>query len=91
MEPGRGHDIHLSEEAMGVIRDRMSVHGFTDAAEYLESLIAADFTREERRQLEKELIASIESGPSIPMDDAYWERLRRFARERGADTGRSAA
>lgn len=83
--------VELPDDVARFMRERMAEEGHNDASAYIESLVMADLSREDRRRLEKELIESIESGPPMPMDDAYWERLRRFARDRGTDAGRSAA
>ncbi|MFM9958937.1 MAG: hypothetical protein ACKVZJ_12770 [Phycisphaerales bacterium] len=83
--------VELSEETMEILQQRVAESGCADASEYLDNLVHADLTREQKQHLERLLIESIESGPPLPMDDAYWADLHKRVQARIAAKGRSAA
>jgi Arc/MetJ-type ribon-helix-helix transcriptional regulator len=90
-------DITLPEALEPIVQRRVKEGGYVSAEEYLRDLILADdepppewqkLTDQERAEVERidqQLLKSLDSGPPIVVDDAYWEKLKRRARERRAD------
>jgi Arc/MetJ-type ribon-helix-helix transcriptional regulator len=92
-------NVALSESLGAIVRRRVEEGGYASPEEYIGALVLADgrpevrwedLTDAERQEVERIndlLIKSLDSGPPIVADDAYWENLKRKARERGAGRG----
>lgn len=58
--------------------------GCTTTSEYVRRLIHAAQRREAQEELERKLIAGLDSGEPIDVTSEYWEKLRRDLIERHA-------
>jgi hypothetical protein len=78
-----------------VVQRRAEARGFESPEAYVAALIQADDFEEwwatltpeqqqEHDRIEQLLIKSLNSGPPIVADEAYWEGLKQRARERAA-------
>ncbi len=90
-------NIALPESLEPLVMRRVEEGGYASAEDYVRDLILADgettpewqrLTDEGRREVErvnKMLLQSLDSGPPVVADEAYWDDLKRRARERRTD------
>ena len=69
-------NISLKKPTREWVENRLERGGFSTASEYVRHLIRED----QKRELERELIKGIESGPSRRMTKKDWEAIRRKGR-----------
>ena len=93
--------IALPESLEPIVRQRVEEGGYDSAEEYVRALILADqepnpewqsLTDEERQEvarINKMLLMSLDSGPPLEADEAYWEAKRQRLRQRRAHGGAS--
>jgi Arc/MetJ-type ribon-helix-helix transcriptional regulator len=88
-------NIVLPESLVPVVQRRAEARGFESAEAYVAALIQADdddawwatLTPEQQQEhdrIEQLLLKSLNSGPSIVADEAFWEAKRQRLRERRA-------
>jgi antitoxin ParD1/3/4 len=70
-------NIALPESLEPLVRRRVEEGGYASAEEYVRDLILADQEPAEAEELERLLLDGVRSGPSIEVDDAFWEERRR--------------
>jgi antitoxin ParD1/3/4 len=70
-------NIALPESLEPLVRRRVEEGGYASAEEYVRDLILADQEPEDAKHLERLLLDGVRSGPSIEVDDAFWEERRR--------------
>ena len=58
----------------------MKSGGYGTASEYLRDMLRRARERQLRRQIDEMLIEAVESGATIPVDDADWASIRKAAR-----------
>jgi Arc/MetJ-type ribon-helix-helix transcriptional regulator len=90
-------NIALPESLEPIVRRRVEECGYSSPDEYVRYLILRDdkhapdwdnLTEEEQREVDRIndlLLKSLDSGPPIVADEAYWENLKKRARERWAN------
>ncbi len=67
-------NVSLPDELKGFVDERVDQSGYGSTSEYVRDLIRRDRERQALRGL---IIEGLESNPSQPADDAYFEGLRR--------------
>lgn len=89
-------NIVLSESLGPVVRRRVEEGGYSSAEEYVRDLILADqeptmdwrnltdTERQEAERLNRLLLQSLDSGPPVVADDAFWEGMEQRLRMRRA-------
>lgn len=89
-------NIALPESLEPLVRRRVEEGGYASADEYIGDLILADqepttdwqnLSNSERQEVERInrlLLKSLDSGPPVVADEAFWEGLKRRVRERRA-------
>jgi antitoxin ParD1/3/4 len=84
-------NISLPEPLKEWVEAQVSTGGFGTASEYVRHLLREEQQRRLREQIDRSLHESLDSGPSTPMTDADWERVRREGRKRIAAKRRKRA
>ena len=76
-------NVELTERLKAFADEQAKTHQLPDAGEYLAALL-------EREALEQALMEGVNSGPSIEVDDAWFDRKLKDLRERhaGGEGGR---
>ena len=74
--------ISLSSEQRDLVEAQAAASGCASATEYMRRLIHEAQKRAARDELERHLIAGLESGAPIAITPEYWERKRRALVER---------
>ncbi len=81
-------NIALPESLESLVRRRVEEGGFASAEEYVRDLILADqeptadwqnlsdSERQEVERINQLLLKSLDSGPPLVADDAFWSRIR---------------
>ncbi len=89
-------NIALPESLEPLVRRRVEEGGYASAEEYVRELILADqepsadwqnLSDSERQEVERInwlLLKSLDSGPPVVADDAFWEGMKQRVRERRA-------
>ena len=75
-------DITLPEALKEFVDERVGTGTYKTSSDYISDLIRRDQMAEGERQLKAALEEGLRSGPSVPIDAAYWEELRAAARGR---------
>ena len=75
-------DISLPEALKEFVDQRVETGSYKTSSEYIGELIRRDQIEQAERQLRAALEEGLQSGPSAPVDAAYWEELRAAARGR---------
>lgn len=65
--------ISLSEPLKSFVEEQAAAAGYSPG-DYILSLINAERIRKAQATLEAALVEGLNSGPSIPVDQAYWKR-----------------
>jgi antitoxin ParD1/3/4 len=68
--------LNVSDETLPRLRQEAAARGFAGPEEYLASLLAEDLRRRDQERLESILVERLESGQSVEMDDADFQRIR---------------
>jgi antitoxin ParD1/3/4 len=77
-------NISLPESLREWVEELVEKNGYGTVSEYIRQLVREDQRRRVREEIEKRLLAAIESGPATPMTKADWDRMRRELIERHA-------
>ena len=56
-------------------QERANSSDYSNPSDYIRALIRADKQRAAEKKLEQALLEGLGSGPSAPVNDAFWERL----------------
>jgi antitoxin ParD1/3/4 len=68
--------LNLPDEAMPRIRQEATDRGFATPEDYLHFLLTEDLRRRDQERLEAVLLQRLESGASVEVDDADFQRIR---------------
>jgi antitoxin ParD1/3/4 len=68
-------NISLPDSLKEYVKERMQDEHYSNASDYIRSLIREDQKRHEERQLEQLLLEGVRSGPGIRMDSKEWKKL----------------
>lgn len=71
-------NISLPEGLKAFVDERVSEGGYSTSSEYIRELIRKDQDRQRLRDL---LLEGANSGPAVPVDDAYFDSLRARIRQ----------
>ena len=72
--------IALTDEQLAFLQTQATQGGRGSAADYVRSLILAEQKRLARKEFEATLLEALE-GPRIPVDQEFWDSIRREALE----------
>jgi antitoxin ParD1/3/4 len=73
-------NISLAETLETFVDTQVSQRGYGTSSEYVRELIRKD---QDRLQLREKLLAGASSAPTMPVDVAYFDRLREQVRQPG--------
>ena len=74
-------NISLNDALRDFVQTRVSASGFSNASDYVRSLIREDQRREAQQRLEHLLCAGLESGAAQSVDEAFWQNLQQRVAE----------
>jgi antitoxin ParD1/3/4 len=69
-------NISLPDSLKAFVDEQVTVRGYGSSGEYIRELIRKE---KERAQLRKLLLDGANSGPAVPVDEAFFRRLRKRA------------
>jgi len=72
-------NLSLPPDLREFVNEQMKSGGYGTASEYVRDMLRRARERQLRRQIDEMLIEAVESGASIPVDDADWASLRKAA------------
>jgi antitoxin ParD1/3/4 len=73
-------NVSLPPDLRDFVSEQVKSGGYGTASEYLRDMLRRARERKQRKQIDQMLIEAVESGATIPMDDADWNAIRRSAR-----------
>ncbi|MBD2211733.1 type II toxin-antitoxin system ParD family antitoxin [Nostoc linckia FACHB-104] len=69
-------NISLPEVMQAFVEEQVAQGGYGSISEYLQALISQDQKRKAQNKIEVDLIAGLESGEVIEVNDQWWEQKR---------------
>lgn len=69
-------NISLNDALRDFVQERVETSGFSNASDYVRSLIRADKERAAQARLEALLLEGLASGEAQPVDEAFWQKLQ---------------
>jgi antitoxin ParD1/3/4 len=69
-------NISLPESLKVFVEEQVTKGGYGSVGEYLQELISQDQKRKTQEHIEELLIAGLESGEAIEVNDEWWEQKR---------------
>ncbi|MEH2037638.1 type II toxin-antitoxin system ParD family antitoxin [Nostoc sp.] len=69
-------NISLPESIKAFIEEQVAQGGYGSVSEYLQELIVQDQKRKMQKHIEELLIAGLESGEAIEVNDEWWQQKR---------------
>ncbi|BAY97301.1 putative addiction module antidote protein, CopG/Arc/MetJ family [Tolypothrix tenuis PCC 7101] len=69
-------NISLPEVMQAFVEEQVVQGGYGSISEYLQALISQDQKRKAQNKIEEDLIAGLESGEVIEVNDEWWEQKR---------------
>ncbi|BDI14929.1 hypothetical protein ANSO36C_07310 [Nostoc cf. commune SO-36] len=69
-------NISLPESMKAFIDEQVAQGGYGSVSEYLQELITQDQKRKMQEHIEELLIAGLESGEAIEVNDEWWQQKR---------------
>ncbi len=73
-------NVSLPADLREFVAEQVKSGGYGTASEYLRDMLRRARERQLRREIDQMLIEAVESGATIPMDDADWASIRKAAR-----------
>ena len=73
-------NVSLPADLREFVAEQVKSGGYGTASEYLRDMLRRARERQLRRQIDEMLIEAVESGATIPVDDADWASIRKAAR-----------
>ena len=73
-------NVSLPSDLREFVAEQVKSGGYGTASEYLRDMLRRARERQLRRQIDEMLIEAVESGATIPVDDADWASIRKAAR-----------
>lgn len=70
-------NISLPEELKAFVDEQLAGGGYSSASEYVRELLRQAQKRAAHEQLERRLLEGLESGPPVPVSEAFWQERRR--------------
>ena len=72
-------NISLNDNLRDYVQERLVDSGFSNASDYMRSLIREDRERFLQQRLETQLLEGLASGETSAVDSVFWQDLRRRA------------
>ncbi|MBD2253956.1 type II toxin-antitoxin system ParD family antitoxin [Nostoc parmelioides] len=69
-------NVSLPESMKAFVEEQVTQGGYGSVSEYLQELISQDQKRKTQVHIEELLIAGLESGEAIEVNDEWWEQKR---------------
>src|SRR5215204_1028778 len=69
-------NVSLTRDQREYVAERVAEHGYGSASEYVRDLIRRDAAGLADGRLEELALEGIRSGPAVPADPAFFERVR---------------
>ncbi|MBG1266824.1 type II toxin-antitoxin system ParD family antitoxin [Nostoc sp. WHI] len=69
-------NISLTDSMKAFVEEQVTKGGYNSVSEYLQELIHQDQKRKDKEHLESLLIAGLESGEAIEVNDEWWHQKR---------------
>ncbi|MBN3944571.1 MAG: type II toxin-antitoxin system ParD family antitoxin [Nostoc sp.] len=69
-------NISLPESMKAFVEEQVAQGGYGSVSEYLQELITQDQKRKMQEHIEELLIAGLESGETIEVNDQWWQQKR---------------
>ncbi|MBD2497055.1 type II toxin-antitoxin system ParD family antitoxin [Nostoc sp. FACHB-280] len=71
-------NISLPESMKVFVEEQVTKGGYSSVSEYLQELIGQEQKRQTQEHIEELLIAGLESGEAIEVNDEWWEQKRTY-------------
>jgi len=75
-------NVSLPDEMKAFVEDQVAKGAYSTASEYLRELIRQDQQRRLREEIDKGLLAALESGEPIPVTPEFWQERRKELEKR---------
>ena len=75
-------NISLPDVMKEFIDTQVQERGYSTSSEYVRDLIRNDQVRQAEQQLAALILEGLESGPAIPVNEAYWNSKRDAFKQR---------
>ncbi|WP_217650513.1 type II toxin-antitoxin system ParD family antitoxin [Spirulina major] len=75
-------NVSLPDTMRDYIEEQVKIGGYGSISEYMRDLIRQDQKRKAQEQLETRLLAGLNSGPAMTMNDRDWADIRQAVQER---------
>ena len=75
-------NISLPDVMKEFIDTQVQERGYSTSSEYVRDLIRNDQVRQAEQRLAALMLESLESGPAIPVNEAYWNSKRDALKQR---------
>ena len=76
-------NVSLPDDLKEWVSEQVQAGGYGTASEFLRDMLRRARQRQQRRELDETLVAAVESGADVVMDDAEWASIRSAARSAG--------
>lgn len=83
-------NISLPAGLRGWVEDHVAAGGYGTVSEYFRELVRQDQKRQATEEMDRKLVAAIESGPAEEMTAGDWKRIRSTVRTRLAKKKKAA-
>ena len=75
-------NISLPDSMKAFVDVQIQERGYGTSSEYIRDLIRGDQIRQADQRLAALMLEGLESGPAIPVDEAYWDNKREALKRR---------
>jgi antitoxin ParD1/3/4 len=75
-------NISLPETLKNFVDTQVQEQGYSTSSEYVRDLIRNDQVKRAEQRLATLMLEGLESGPAIPVDEAYWNNKREALKQR---------
>ena len=75
-------NISLPDAMKAFVDAQIKERGYGTSSEYIRDLIRGDQIRQAEQRLASLMLEGLESGPAIPVDEAYWDGKREALKRR---------
>ena len=75
-------NISLPETLKDFVDHQVQERGYSTSSEYVRDLIRNDQVRQAEQRLAALILEGLESGPAIPVNEAYWNSKRDAIKQR---------
>ena len=75
-------NISLPDTLKEFVDDQVKNRGYSTSSEYVRDLIRNDQVRQAEQRLAALMLEGLESGPAVPVTEAYWNNKRDALKQR---------